>query len=159
MKQHEHRFRYNALRYDELAEPDRRLVELARQATQRSYAPYSHFHVGAAAALENGETVCGSNQENAAFPSGTCAERTAIFYANAQYPNSAVLTLAIAARDRNGRFADAPISPCGACRQVLIETEFRQKRPLRMLLCGETEIYEIESARQLLPFAFDDTCM
>lgn len=159
MKEYELKFRYKAFRHNELAEADRLLVEQARQATYRSYTPYSHFHVGAAAILGNGETICGSNQENAAFPSGICAERTTVFYANSRYPDSAVETLAIAARDSNGNFVTNPISPCGACRQVLIETEFRQKSPMRILLCGRDEIYEVKSARQLLPFAFDDTCM
>ena len=159
MTEHEHTFRYTALRLDELSAADRRLADCARQACERSYAPYSHFHVGAAALLANGETVCGSNQDNAAFPSGTCAERTAVFYANAQYPDVAVQTLAIAARNSEGAFVEAPISPCGACRQVLLEAEFRQKQPMRVLLCGAREIYVVESVRQLLPLAFDDTCM
>ena len=107
--------------YEELSEEERRLVDAAKEATARSYAPYSRFHVGAAALLANGIIVSGSNQENAAYPSGTCAERTTLFYANSQYPDQPVKALAIAARNASG-FLDSPIPPCGACRQVLLET-------------------------------------
>ena len=109
-----------SLNYGELNETDRRLTDAAREATSRSYSPYSHFAVGAAALLENGTIVTGSNQENAAYPSGTCAERTTVFYANSQYPDQPILTLAIAARNEAG-FLEQPISPCGACRQMLYE--------------------------------------
>lgn len=108
--------------YNELSDADRQLMDAAREATQRSYAPYSHFSVGAAARLENGTVVTGTNQENAAYPSGLCAERTTLFYANSQYPDQAVETLAIAARNERD-FLDDPIPPCGACRQVMLETE------------------------------------
>lgn len=100
-----------ALRYEELDEKDRKLIDAAKEATARSYAPYSHFSVGAAALLANGVVVTGSNQENAAYPSGTCAERTTLFYANSQYPDQAVDTLAIAARSETG-YLDSPIPPC-----------------------------------------------
>lgn len=99
-----------ALRYEELDEKDRKLIDAAKEATARSYAPYSHFSVGAAALLANGVVVTGSNQENAAYPSGTCAERTTLFYANSQYPDQAVDTLAIAARSETG-YLDSPIPP------------------------------------------------
>lgn len=122
-----------ARKYNELTEEDRKLVDAACKATQRSYAPYSHFSVGAAALLENGVVVTGSNQENAAYPSGLCAERTTLFYANSQYPDQAVKTLAIAARTEQD-FLDTPIPPCGACRQVLLETEKRFGKPMRILL-------------------------
>ncbi len=139
--------------YDELAENDRRLIDAAREATQRSYAPYSHFAVGAAALLDNGIIVTGTNQENAAYPSGTCAERTTLFYANSQYPDQAVCTLAIAARSEEG-FLDTPISPCGACRQVLLETEKRFGKPIRILLYGEAETYILDGVSSLLPLSF-----
>ena len=112
--------------YDELNDTDRALLDDAIEATRRSYAPYSHFSVGAAALLANGVVVTGTNQENAAYPSGLCAERTTLFYANSQYPDQAVVTLAIAARTEKD-FIDTPIPPCGACRQVILETEKRYK--------------------------------
>ncbi len=139
--------------YDELTEEERRLINAAREATQRSYAPYSHFSVGAAALLENGIIVTGTNQENAAYPSGTCAERTTLFYANSQYPDQAVRTLAIAARSEEG-FVDTPISPCGSCRQVLLETEKRFGKPIRVLLYGKEQIYILEGVSNLLPLSF-----
>ena len=125
--------------YDELNDTDRALLDDAIEATRRSYAPYSHFSVGAAALLANGVVVTGTNQENAAYPSGLCAERTTLFYANSQYPDQAVVTLAIAARTEKD-FIDTPIPPCGACRQVILETEKRYKQPIRILLYRQ-EVY------------------
>lgn len=142
-----------ALQYEELNETDRTLIEAAKEATHRSYAPYSHFSVGAAALLADGTIVTGSNQENAAYPSGTCAERTALFYANSQYPNQPVMSLAIAARSESG-YLDAPIPPCGACRQVLFETEQRYRQPMRILLYSLNDIYVIEGTKDLLPLSF-----
>lgn len=142
-----------SLNYGELNETDRRLTDAARVATSRSYSPYSHFAVGAAALLENGTIVTGSNQENAAYPSGTCAERTTVFYANSQYPDQPILTLAIAARNEAG-FLEQPISPCGACRQVLLETEQRYGKPMRILLCSRTGVYELQGVKDLLPLSF-----
>ena len=130
--------------YDELNDTDRALLDDAIEATRRSYAPYSHFSVGAAALLANGVVVTGTNQENAAYPSGLCAERTTLFYANSQYPDQAVVTLAIAARTEKD-FIDTPIPPCGACRQVILETEKRYKQPIRILLYGKKCIYEVQS--------------
>ena len=129
--------------YEELCAADRELIDAACQATHRSYAPYSHFSVGAAARLSDNTIVTGTNQENAAYPSGLCAERTTLFYANSQYPGQAVETLAIAARNECGEFLEEPIPPCGACRQVMLETEKRFKRPMRVLLFGKTGIYEL----------------
>lgn len=143
----------------ELPEADRTLLEAARRATQTSYAPYSHFCVGAALRLASGEMVCGSNQENAAFPSGTCAERCTVFYAQAQYPTEKFDTLAIAARNSRGGFTPSPITPCGACRQVLAEVEKRQGSPLRLLLYGERCVYIVPDVASLLPFSFDDGSM
>lgn len=140
--------------YDELTEEERKLIDAARDATQRSYAPYSHFSVGAAALLENGIVVTGTNQENAAYPSGLCAERTTLFYANSQYPDQAVKTLAVAARTEKD-FLDTPIPPCGACRQVLLETEKRYGKPMRILLYSKKDIYIIEGVGGLLPLSFD----
>ena len=145
-------------RFDELNATDKSLLESAMEATQRSYAPYSNFSVGAAALLANGVIVTGSNQENAAYPSGLCAERTTLFYANSQYPDQSVLALAIAARTEKG-FIDNPIPPCGACRQVILETEKRYSQPIRIILYGKKEIYIIEGIRDLLPLSFDGSDM
>ena len=144
--------------YDELSDQDKQLIDKAKEMTQHSYAPYSKFKVGAAALLANGAIVTGSNQENAAYPSGLCAERTTLFYANSQYPDQAVLTLAIAARTEQD-FIDNPIPPCGACRQVILETETRYKHPVRLLLYGKKEIYLIKGIRDLLPLSFDGSEM
>lgn len=148
---------YVRLTDDELTESDRRLIEAAKAATETSYAPYSHFHVGAAALLGNGEIIHGSNQENAATPNGICAERCTVFYANAHYPDVAVTTLAIAARDTSGTFTERPVPPCGMCRQVLAETERRQDVKMRILLYGKSGTLLIEGINNLLPFSFDET--
>jgi len=139
--------------YDELCREGKMLIDLAKDACSRAYAPYSQFQVGTAVLLENGDTVTGNNQENVAFPSGLCAERTALFYANSQYPEQAVKSLAIAAY-KQGDFIDRPISPCGACRQVILETEMRFRHPIRIYLYGKSEIYIIEGIKDLLPLAF-----
>ena len=150
---------YHLYDYEELSEADRLLVDAAKQASFHSYAPYSHFRVGAAALLANGETVCGSNQENAAYPSGTCAERTTLFYANSTYPDVPVLTLAIAARNEKGDFTPHATAPCGACRQVMLETQRRGEKPLRTLLYGEEGVIEIGCVEDLLPLSFDASSM
>lgn len=143
---------------DELQREDRQLVEAAMEATKGSYAPYSKFRVGAAARLSNGIIFSGANQENAAYPSGLCAERTALFAANAQYPNQPVLALAIAARKGN-RFLQSPISPCGACRQVISGVEDRFGHPVRILLYGTEGVYECSGVDALLPLRFVDADM
>lgn len=145
-----------AMQKEELSEPEQLLVEAAIEAIKRSYSPYSHFSVGAALLLENGKTVIGCNQENAAFPAGLCAERTAIFAAGAQYPDVPVTMLAIAARNSKGELTDEPISPCGTCRQVMIETETRFKHPIRILLYGKKCIYVLEGIKQLMPLSFTE---
>ena len=138
--------------FDELTKTDQALMTAAMEATGRSYAPYSKFHVGAAVLLENGEILSGNNQENAAYPSGLCAERTTLFYAGARYPDAAVQILAIAAM-KDGERVDL-ITPCGACRQVMLETEQRYNKPMKVLLCGKDEAYLVPSATALLPFCF-----
>jgi cytidine deaminase len=140
--------------YKELLSEEKIIIEQAKESVFRAYAPYSGFQVGAAALLANGEVICGNNQENVAYPSGLCAERTALFYAHSQYPGEAVLALAIAAYT-DGDFLDRPISPCGACRQVLLETEIRFKQPVKIILYGKKEIFIVESVKDLLPLAFD----
>ena len=140
----------------ELSAEEQALLEQAIEGTNRSYAPYSNFHVGAALLLENGKTFIGCNQENAAFPAGICAERSAIYAAGAQYPDQPVLMLAIAARNGQGELQDDPVSPCGICRQVLIETETRFHHPIRILLYGRKHIYVVEGIQQLMPLSFTD---
>lgn len=144
--------------YEELSNEDKELIEQSIEATKRSYAPYSKFSVGAAALLDNGITVTGTNQENAAYPSGLCAERTTLFYANSQYPDSAVKTLAIAARTERD-FIETPIPPCGACRQVILETEKRFGNSIRILLYGKSCVYLVEGIGSLLPLSFDASAM
>jgi len=141
---------------DELTDTERQLVRQAIEATSRSYAPYSHFNVGAALLLQNGETFIGCNQENAAFPAGLCAERSAIFAAGAQYPDQPVVMLAIAARNPQGELQEEPVSPCGTCRQVLIETETRFRQPVRILLYGSRHIYIVDGIKQLMPLSFTE---
>lgn len=140
--------------YSELTTEQQKLVDLARQATERSYAPYSNFHVGAAILLENGEIITGANQENAAFPSGTCAERTACYYAHAAHPGSPFKAIAIAAVDANGKEVANPIPPCGACRQALLEYENLAGHNVTVLLCGANAIYILPSVASLLPISF-----
>jgi len=142
--------------FDELTEKERDLVRLARQATYRSYSPYSHFSVGAAIQLDNGEIICGSNQENAAFPSGTCAERSACFYAHARYPEAKFETIAISARGTDGEEVTNPISPCGQCRQALLEYETLAGHDVRVIMAGAERIYIAPSTRSLLPLAFTE---
>lgn len=149
---------YQLAKLEELNTEEQTLVKKAIKATDNSYSPYSHFKVGAACLLGNGEIIIGANQENAAFPSGLCAERTAIFAAQANHPEQPITTLAIAARNENG-LLEQPISPCGACRQVILEIEDRYKQPVRILLYGTTGIICLNSVKDLLPFCFVDECM
>ena len=136
--------------YEELDAADRELMDAAREATNRSYAPYSHFSVGAAARLANGIVVTGTNQENAAYPSGLCAERTTLFYANSQHPDQAVTTLAIAARNEHDEFLESPIPPCGACRQMLYEFA----PGLRVLAARGDGEFQAVPLSELLPYGF-----
>ncbi|MDR2497269.1 MAG: cytidine deaminase [Tannerellaceae bacterium] len=137
---------------EELCEEDKSLVDAARNASGKAYAPYSGFFVGAAVLLDNATTVTGSNQENAAYPSGLCAERVALFHAGAAYPEAKVLAMAVTAQTC-GKWV-GPVSPCGACRQVLLETQARAGHGIRVLLCGAEQAYLIENAAELLPLAF-----
>jgi cytidine deaminase len=139
--------------YNDLSESEKNLIDQAKMAVARAYAPYSHFQVGAAVLLANGSVVTGNNQENAAYPSGLCAERTALFYANSQYPDAAVKTIAIAAFTE-GKFLEQPITPCGGCRQVILEAQNRYKHPIQIILYGTKEIYLIDKITDLLPLSF-----
>ena len=140
--------------FDELTQGDRDLVEAAREATTRSYAPYSHFHVGAAIRLDNGEIITGAKQENDAYPSRTSAERSACFYAHARYPEARFETIAIAARGTDGEEVEAPIAPCGACRQALLEYETLAGHDVRVILVGRHRIFILPSVKSTLPLAF-----
>ena len=155
MKKRQLEISYHSCKFEELTPEEKQLVEEARQATYRSYSPYSRFSVGASVLLANGVILSGSNQENAAYPSGLCAERTVLFFANSQHPNQPITMMAIAARSEKG-FTEIPITPCGACRQVLAETERRFEQPIRILLYGETETIIIDGVKDLLPFLFDE---
>lgn len=143
---------------DELSKEEQELVFAAIQATDNAYARYSNFKVGAALRLEDGRIVIGANQENAAFPSGLCAERSAIFAAQSHYPDQPIIMLAIAAKNENGILKD-PVTPCGACRQVILEMEDRYQRPVRILLYGTNGVYCIRSIKDLLPLSFVDSSM
>jgi len=158
MKDIELNFRMQFCQLEELADDDRQLVEKAIGATQNSYAPYSNFHVGACLRLADGREVIGANQENAAFPSGLCAERSAVFAAQSMFPEEAITALAIAARNENGLTAQ-PVSPCGACRQVILEMEDRYKQDVRIFLYGTEGVYVIPSVKSLLPLHFVDSNM
>lgn len=129
------------------------LREAAIQAAKRAYAPYSKFRVGAAVRLANGEIITGCNQENAAYPSGLCAERVTLFYANAQYPDQVVTHLMICAETDEG-ILKQPITPCGACRQVITEKESVQGSPIEICLAGAETTYILKSAQQLMPLSF-----
>lgn len=148
---------------DELSAADRELVETAKEMTRASYAPYSKFHVGAAIRMADGSIVRGSNQENAAYPSGTCAERTACFQASALHPGMRMEKIAIAAWTAVGKtgaawedcFQDEPISPCGACRQALLEYEHLYG-DMEVILYGRKNIYILPSIKSLLPLSFTE---
>lgn len=131
------------------------IVDAAKAATGRAYAPYSKFHVGAAIRLENGEIVCGSNQENAAFSVTECGERSACFYAASQYPGVAFKQIAIAAFTA-GAFQKQPISPCGICRQALLEYETLHKGDIEVILYGSEAVYVLPNVKSLLPLCFTE---
>jgi len=146
---------YNS--FSELETEDKALVNKAKEAVANSYAPYSHFHVGAAILLENGIVVTGNNQENAAYPSGMCAERVAIWNASSQYPNTLIKKIAITVKSEN-KIVDKPVAPCGACRQTLLEYEVNQKEPIEVFFMGEVgTIVKAKSLQDLLPFSFDES--
>ena len=138
----------------ELPAEDLALVEAAKAATYRSYAPYSGFSVGAAIRLGDGTVVAGSNQENVAYPSGMCAERTAAYYAHSAHPQQPFAAIAVAARDTSGAFTTLPVTPCGACRQALLQYELVGKRPVRVLLYGTDGVYCLDSIASMLPLSF-----
>lgn len=141
----------------ELSEEDQILMNKAVEARKKAYAPYSKFNVGAAILLENGEIILGNNQENAAYPSGMCAERVAIWKAGSEYPKMKVKKIAITAASSENE-VNKPVGPCGACRQTLSEYEINQKKPIEILFMGEVgQIVKTESLLSLLPFSFDSS--
>lgn len=144
--------------FDELNSEYQQLIKTAKEQVYKAYAPYSGFQVGASVLLENGEMLGGSNQENSAYPSGLCAERVVLFYANAQYPDIAVRALAIAAFT-HGEFLKNPVTPCGSCRQVLLETETRFENNITILLYGTQQVYVLENVKQLLPLCFEKSSL
>ena len=156
MKEEEIICKFRIYDYHELTEADRLLVDKAKEATQTSYAPFSNFCVGAAARLSDNTIVTGSNQENAAYPSGTCAERTTAFYAHSTYPDAKFKTIAIAARGTDGKELDSPISPCGACRQVLLEYETLAGADVPVILAGAGRCFIFPSVKSLLPYCFSE---
>ncbi len=140
----------------ELPPQEQALLQAARKATYQSYAPYSQFHVGAAVLLDDGSIISANNQENAAFPSGSCAEQSAIFWVGANYPDKIIKAIAVIARPGKGDdFRGVP--PCGACRQAMLEYEVRQKAPIRLLMLGtDNQIIMTECIGDLLPLKFDE---
>ena len=139
---------------DELEPKDKELAQAAIDATAQAYAPYSKFNVGAAVLFEDGVIVKGSNQENAAYPSGLCAERTALFYASASRPDKAMVAISIAAV-HNGELCENPATPCGACRQVMAQYQLKSGLPMMVLLVGAHKIWKFEKIDDLLPLIFD----
>lgn len=139
---------------DELEAKDKELAQAAVEATELAYAPYSKFNVGAAVLFEDGVIIKGSNQENAAYPSGLCAERTALFYASASRPDKAMTAIAIAAA-QNGTLCETPATPCGACRQVMAQYQLKSGLPMMVLLVGAHKIWKFEKVDDLLPLIFD----
>lgn len=156
MKELDLKLQIRECQLEELSDVDRTMISKAIEATDDSYAPFSQFHVGACIMLANNVIIKGCNQENAAFPAGICAERSAIFAAGAQHPSQAVKALAIAARDKNGELTREPVSPCGTCRQVMIETETRFGQPIHILLYGQNRIYVMDGIRNLMPLSFTE---
>lgn len=143
--------------FGEIPSEIKELMEAAFEVRDKAYAPYSKFRVGAAILLENGEVIKGSNQENASYPSGLCAERTAIYSAGSQFPNLKIKTMAISAKSDLHRMV-TPVPPCGACRQAIAEYEIKQEEPIEIFFMGESgKVVKSDSLRNLLPFAFDST--
>ena len=138
----------------DLSPLDQELLQKAREVTEQAYAPYSHFHVGAAARLANGEIIIGTNQENASYPIGLCAERVLLSAASSVYPKIPIEAIAISYHNLDGE-SDHPVAPCGICRQSILEYQERLQQPIRLILGGKSgEIFVLENSELLLPFAF-----
>jgi cytidine deaminase len=148
---------YNSL--SELSDEERSLITSSENAILSAYAPYSNFRVGAAVLLEDGTIVTGSNQENAAYPSGLCAERVAFFAAGAHHPGKKIKAVAVIAKSENIN-KDEPVSPCGGCRQVMTEYEFKQNSPIEILLSSPSgKVIKIDSVKKLLPLVFEGSVL
>ena len=154
MKEQNLNIRYMVAQLSELSQQEQELVNKAKAATNNAYANYSHFYVGAALLLGDGRIVIGANQENAAYPSGLCAERTAMFAASANNPGKAMLSLAIVG-GFNGTLSDTPCSPCGACRQVMAEYQTSAGRPMSIIMYGTKKTWKFDKVDDILPFIFD----
>jgi cytidine deaminase len=154
MKQQSFQFQYQEYRHlDELPATGKELVTEAIEAAHRAYAPYSSYQVGAAVRMEDGQIISGNNQENHAYPSGMCAERVALFYAGARFPGLTVTSMAIVAFSE-GSMQEEPVSPCGGCRQVMLEKELLGSAPMEIILVGSARIRVIKGAKDLLPLPF-----
>jgi cytidine deaminase len=156
MKLEEIKIQYEKHQRDEVSEDILELLKHAEEAVKRAYAPYSKFSVGAAVRLANGEIITGNNQENVAYPAGLCAERVALFYANAKYPDIPVTDLLVVAESGNQGITEMPVTPCGSCRQVMQETESRYHKHMRVILAGKEELWVFENGSQLLPLNFTE---
>ena len=143
---------------EECSENEKKLIASAKSAAENAYAPYSGFKVGAAVLLSNGEIISGNNQENAAYPSGLCAERVALFYAQAKQPNEKIKAIAVAAR-QGDKFSKNIVAPCGACRQSLLEAENRSKGAIKVLIYSGQAVYVVNSIKELLPLGFSDSLL
>jgi len=150
-------FSFERKKIEELTHRQKEVIETAKNACDKSYSPYSHFSVGAAVEMENGEILSASNQENASYPSGLCAERNVLFYAKAQYPDKEVIRIAIVAKNE-GVVTKTPVSPCGSCRQVMTETAMRQKRKIELIMAGEDTCI-VHDVNDLLPLQFNADSM
>jgi len=153
MKQIKLTYTVSVLSWSELPEEAKKTIEATKEASEKAYAPYSHFQVGAAVLLADGTIVTGNNQENAAYPSGLCAERVAVFSANSLYPEQPIQILAITAQSQ-GKFQQKPVTPCGSCRQVFLESENRYGREIEYYFYGTEEIYYVKGTEALLPLNF-----
>ncbi len=144
---------------DELPVNHAKLILRARDAAVAAYTPYSGFRVGTALLLESGRIITGNNQENAAYPSGNCAERIALFYANSQFPDEAVTAMAVSGMNKDGKMDGNPVYPCGACRQVILEAEIRYGVDIMLYFDGVSKIRSVKSVREILPLCFDQSAL
>lgn len=154
MNKHKLEIPYRKLTLAQLSEVDRRLANLARQACMTSFSPYSGFRVGTAAILDDGTVLTASNQESEVFPSGLCAERILLYKFQSDFPDRSILAVAIVSEKENA-LAVREVYPCGSCAQIFLDTERRQDHPIRIVMCGANTCIVVESARYLLPFAFE----
>ncbi len=154
MKENKITIQYKSLEWNEVSDEDKLLISKAEEIRDKAYAVYSDFYVGASLLLNNGEIILGNNQENIAFPSSLCAERVAIFYCKANYPNSKIKKIAITAKSIKEAYHEV-VTPCGSCRQVISEYERNQGSPIEIILKGEQEVLIFNSIKDLLPLSFE----